>query len=167
MQKGLKKNLKNIVVRSSFIYFLTFLSCAMEKFSYYKVYIAPILNKTNWVQLDTELLEYLHSFFNKFTQIERSKQYADVHIFTTITTVQMTTPVSSRFDEPVFSEVSIGGKIQLVTKKATYNFEFYENVPYIRVQPETLDHGLQRLYEKVASRIYFYLAKIIKDDKKI
>ncbi|MFN7181862.1 MAG: hypothetical protein ACK4NF_04175 [Planctomycetota bacterium] len=162
------KNLKKLIIRINFLYLLLiFCACKIEKFNEYKVYIAPIVNKTSWVQLDTELFEYLHTFLNKFMHVENSVEDTDIQVYLTITQVQLVTPVSGRLDEPLFSEINVWGHIQLITKKTKYNFSIYESAPFVRGQEETIEYALERIYEKIGSRVYFSIARVIKNDKKV
>ncbi len=148
-------------------FIIFFSSCKSVIPKNYKIYISPIVNKTNWAQVDSELTEYLHSFFNKIAFMENKKESADVQIDISINNIQIFTQISRNFDVPVLSEISLYASAKFVGKKTNYNVELYEESQYIPGQKEMIDYALRRLYEKISTRIYFEIVKIIKSDKKI
>lgn len=133
----------------------------------YRIYIAPIVNKTNWTQIDTELLEYLHFYFNKISTIEKQKELSDIQIHILINSIQIFTHSSGTLDIPLMSDVILYASVRFVGKKTNYNLELYEEASYIPGQKETIDYALQRLYEKIATRMYFEITRIIENDKKV
>lgn len=154
-----------ILLSCVFLIFLTSCKAALPK--NYKIYIAPIINRTNWAQVDTELLEYLHSFFNKITVTEKKKELADIQIYISINNIQILTHTSGNLDTPLFSDILLSATIVLLGEKINYNLELYEEAQYIPGQNETIDYALQRLYEKITTRTYFEIIKVIRSDKKV
>lgn len=151
----------------NFLLIFHFSSCKSIIPKNYKIYISPIVNKTNWAQVDTELLEYLHSFFNRIAFTENRKELSDIQIYLSINNIQIFTHTSGNLDVPVLGELSLSATAKFVRKKTNYNLELYEESHYIPGQNETIDYALQRLYEKISTRIYFEIIKIIENDKKI
>jgi hypothetical protein len=148
--------------RLFFLFFLTlfiFISCKSAIRKDYKVYIAAVENKTNWPQISSELYNYLHTFFRKFTTVSSSRESADTTIFVSVEEVNLYTDISGRFDTPLFSHISASVSLQLIDKKTKYNASIYEEVPYIIGQNESVDYALLRLYDKIATGIYFHLVK--------
>jgi hypothetical protein len=148
----------------SLIFILAITSCGHKLPKTYKIYVAPIENKTNWAQVDTQLLEYLHYFFNKIATLENNKERSDIQVYITVNQIQMDTHVSGPLDTPLLGEIQLYINGVIVRKKNNYNFEFYEEAPFLQGQKEDIDYAMQRIYEKISTRLYFEIAKVVKSD---